>query len=234
MRICRFCGNEERAELLDIYPEDRTFLAGETCCEELGFILHEDFDFAFDYFKDEIEAISKQTVRGLRPWIGLNMKLQIKPIRLKEAKDFISKHHRHNKPPLSWRFGASIWNWETLVGVVMVGRPVARLLDHKSIVEVNRLCIDPSLDKELSAHACSMLYSWSAKQAKKRGFKKIITYILETEKGTGLKASGWINDGMTKGGSWNRRSRPRLDSAPTVKKVRFIKILNNKKERKVS
>ena len=107
----------------------------------------------------------------------------------------------------------------------MVGRPVARMLDHKSIVEVNRLCIDPSLDKELSAHACSMLYSWSAKQAKKRGFKKIITYILETEKGTALKASGWINDGMTKGGSWNRRSRPRFDSAPTIKKIRYKKSL---------
>lgn len=42
------------------------------------------------------------------------------------------------------------------------------------------------------------------------GYSKIITYILESEDGTSLKASGWTCEADGVGGSnWNTPSRPR-------------------------
>ena len=48
------------------------------------------------------------------------------------------------------------------------------------------------------------------KKAKEMGYEKIITYILQSELGTSLKASGWICEDDNVGGSdWNTPSRPR-------------------------
>ena len=222
---CIHCGQTEHASLDWLSPENRRFEIGEACCDEFWNELYEDYDFAVHYFKDVIESWTREKIRGYTFFGDLNMKLQVKPIKQSDAKDFIQQHHRHNKPPVGWRFGAGIWNWETLIGVVMVGRPVARKLDHHSTVEVNRLCIDTNIDPELSAHACSQLYGWSAREAKKRGFEKIITYTLQTESGVSLKAAGWLNEGSAGGGSWNVKSRPRIDSAPIAKKIRWSRQL---------
>jgi hypothetical protein len=43
-------------------------------------------------------------------------------------------------------------------------------------------------------NACSMLYSACARAAQAMGYDKIQTYILVTEPGTTLKASGWYLD----------------------------------------
>jgi hypothetical protein len=41
------------------------------------------------------------------------------------------------------------------------------------------------------------------------GYERIITYILQSEMGSSLKASGWHKEADIKGGSWDRPSRPR-------------------------
>ena len=61
--------------------------------------------------------------------------------------------------------------------------------------------------------------------AKELGYERIITYILESEPGTSLKAVGWKEDGVTTGGAWGTPSRPRKTTAPTVPKKRFVRIL---------
>lgn len=54
------------------------------------------------------------------------------------------------------------------------------------------------------------LYSRCARIAKELGYKKIITYILESEDGTSLIASGWdLESENCGGGSWDSKSRPR-------------------------
>jgi hypothetical protein len=71
------------------------------------------------------------------------------------------------------------------------------------------------------------------------GFKRIITYTLESEPGTSLKASGWRVDSDNVGGKhWSVPSRPRVVCEETlfgekratypidVKKTRWIKELN--------
>ena len=143
--------------------------------------------------------------------------LYIVPIKQREAKDFINKNHRHHKAPVGSIFQIAVAKDKNIVGVAMVGRPVSRNLDNGWTLEVNRLCTDGT------RNACSMLYSASWRVAKNLGYKKLITYILKSESGVSLKASGWKLIGEAGGGSWNKKSRPRVDKHPTQLKLKFEK-----------
>ena len=126
------------------------------------------------------------------------------PLTLTEANQFIEKHHRHHHkvPRDKFRVGCEVGG--KVVGVATVGQPLARLLCDGYTLEVTRLCTDGTKG------VCSFLYSRCARIAKEMGYKKIITYILETEDGTSLKASGWHCEAKNcGGGSWNVPSRPR-------------------------
>lgn len=126
------------------------------------------------------------------------------PLELKEAQEYIDNFHRHHQASHrdKFRIGAEVDG--KLVGVIQVGRPVARRLDDGKTLEVLRLCTQGEKD------VCSFLYSRAARIAKEMGYTKIITYILESETGTSLKASGWHLEADHVGGSdWNVPSRPR-------------------------
>lgn len=145
--------------------------------------------------------------------------LEAVPLELKQANEFVSKLHRHHDAVYrdKFRIGAML-NGE-LVGVVQLGRPVSRELDNGKTIEVVRLCTDGTKD------VCSFLYAKAARIAKEMGYEKIITYILESESGTSLKAAGWHQEATTRGGNWSCPSRPRKTTAPTVPKKRYAKIL---------
>jgi hypothetical protein len=143
------------------------------------------------------------------------MKLEIVPITQKEAKEYIAKHHRHHDPPTGSIFQIAVAKGGEICGVVMVGRPVSRHLDNGWTLEVNRLCTNGE------RNACSMLYSSAWRVAKSLGYKKLITYILSDENGSSLFASNWKLVGEAGGGEWNCKSRPRVDTAPTQKKLKF-------------
>lgn len=108
---------------------------------------------------------------------------------------------------------------DMLVGAAIIGRPVARMVDPSKVVEVTRLCTDGT------KNACSFLYGASARAAKALGYERIQTYILDSESGTSLKASGWTFSHMTKGRSWSTESRPREDKHPTVDKALWYRDL---------
>jgi hypothetical protein len=110
--------------------------------------------------------------------------LQVVPLSLKEANDFVTKYHRHNKKCQGHKFSLGAKYDEKLVGVVIVGRPVARKLDDKLTLEINRNCV---LD-EAPKGTCSFLYSKAIKVWQSMGGKKIITYTLKSESGSSLKA----------------------------------------------
>ena len=99
---------------------------------------------------------------------------------------FVNRHHRHCKAPMGHKFSIGCWKNGKLVGVAICGRPVARKLDNGTTIEVTRLCTTGE------KNACSKLYSYCAKMAKKQGYKKIITYTLMSESGSSLKASNFI------------------------------------------
>jgi hypothetical protein len=141
-------------------------------------------------------------------------KLEIQPITYREACRFIAEHHRHHKPPQGYLFGLAINDGETVVGVATVGRPVARMFQNGYTAEVTRLCV-----MEGHKNGCSMLYAACWRAARSMGYRRLITYILSTESGVSLKASGWKEIGKTEGGSWDRPSRPRVDKSPTIQKI---------------
>ena len=83
-------------------------------------------------------------------------------------------------------------------GIAMVDRPASSGTEQYFIAEVSRLVTDGT------PNACSMLYSACARIAKAFGYWSIQTFILDSEPGTSLKASGWVLDHKTtKGGTFN-------------------------------
>src|SRR5436305_13984698 len=116
------------------------------------------------------------------------MPLALQPVTLKQAADFIGRHHRHHPPPRGWKFGVGAARDGELVAVAVVGRPVARLLDDGVTLEVTRLC---SVGGEEAKNAASLLYSAAWRAARTLGFRRLLTYTLADETGTSLKAAGW-------------------------------------------
>jgi hypothetical protein len=60
--------------------------------------------------------------------------------------------------------------------------------------------------------------------AKEMGYKKVITYILESENGASLKASNFVCDGVAGGTHWTGK-RNRGQQIPNEMKKRWSKIL---------
>ena len=145
------------------------------------------------------------------------MALEIVPISLKEANAFVEQYHRHHKPVVGHKFSIGCSEGEKIVGVAIVGRPVSRYLDDGWVLEVNRLCTDGT------RNACSMLYAAAWRAARAMGYKKVITYILESEPGTSLKAAGWKCVGQAGGERWTGKRRPEVDLYPAQMKLKFEK-----------
>ena len=70
-------------------------------------------------------------------------------------------------------------------------------------------------------HAASKLYGACWRVAQQLGYRRMLTYVLNTEPGTTLKAAGWKCYGEAGGGSWSREGRPRVDLHPTQTKIRW-------------
>lgn len=133
--------------------------------------------------------------------------LTVVPITIRAAKAFVAEHHRHHKPPVGHKFSLAVARGGEIVGVAMVGRPVARHLDDGFTLEVNRTCV---LEGVMNAN--SMLYGAAWRAAKAMGYHRIITYTQEGEGGASLRAAGWrvLGERGARAG-WSAPSRPRED-----------------------
>jgi hypothetical protein len=144
------------------------------------------------------------------------MQLDLRPITRDEGDAFIRLHHRHHDVPVGalWRHGVHDANG-SIVGVAVVGRPVARPLDDGLTMEVTRLATDGE------PNACSMLYAAARRAAIAKGYRRGITYILASEDGASVRAAGWHFLWQVKGRSWDTPSRPRTDKHPTEDKQAY-------------
>ena len=146
------------------------------------------------------------------------MALEICPLTIKEMNALVLRLHRHHKPVQGHRFSLGVKSNGILVGACSVGRPVARELNQYRIAEVTRLVTDGT------KNACSILYAAAARTCLAMGFDSIQTYILESESGTSLKASGWSFDGVTQAKGWNCNVRKgRREDQPMCAKQRWVK-----------
>lgn len=143
------------------------------------------------------------------------VRLSVVPCDFAEANAFVRAHHRHHGPMPGAKFSIAVANGDKIVGVAMIGRPVARMLDDGWTLEVNRVATDGT------KNACSMLYAAAWRTARAMGYRKLVTYILDSEPGVTLTAAGWKCIGSAGGGEWGRISRPRVDKHPTQGKIRW-------------
>ena len=141
------------------------------------------------------------------------MKLFLSPITLTEAMQFVRLHHRHHLPPQGGLFAIACADETGVRGVAIVGRPVARLNQDGFTAEVTRVATDGA------ANACSMLYAASWRAARAMGYRRLITYTLQSEPGTSLRAAGWKVIGEVTARSWSTPSRPRVDKQPLQAKL---------------
>jgi hypothetical protein len=143
------------------------------------------------------------------------MSLEIVPVTFAEANAFVRRHHRHHGPVVGCKFCVAAAGDGAVVGVAIVGRPVARMLDDGWTLEVNRVTTDGT------PNAPSMLYAACWRAARALGYRKLITYTLDSEPGTSLTAAGWKTVGAVTARSWSCPSRPRIDKTPLQAKIRW-------------
>lgn len=150
--------------------------------------------------------------------------LVLVPLKRDAAKAFCASTHRHLKPPVgdSFRVGASLDG--SLVGVAFAGRPTSRVLAAEGWLEVTRVATVAveAPRPGVSASVSSFLYGAIRRAGTNLGYTKFITYTLLEEPGTSLRASGWLEAGMTPGGEWSCASRPRKAGQATGPKRRWV------------
>jgi len=149
----------------------------------------------------------------------------VRHISLADANAFVALHHRHHKPARGHRFSLCAIADSKIVGVAIVGRPVARLTDFRRVLEVTRLCTDGT------PNACSALYSAAARAGVALGFEQIQTFVLISETGHSLRATGWTFDGTSSRGQWQHTDgKPRRTDQPTETKARWTRHLAHRLE----
>lgn len=123
--------------------------------------------------------------------------LNVKPITIKAANEFIKGFHRHHRPTIR---NSGRWALEAIdsagktVGVVIAGNPVSATYMDGETIELTRLCVKEDAPKG----TCSFLLSRCCKIWRAMGGTKLITYTLSSESGASLKGAGWKLAGTVK------------------------------------
>ncbi len=240
---------EKALKQIEIFRKEALLFAGKHNCKEnvLYYIIQHDDDLdvitTVSFFKDTFisdDEIDNIIRRYPKAEFGIiyakaHMKLceevlaeerskHIRPITLKEANEFVTSHHRHHDSVTGCKYAVGLYKTVKgalkLIGVAICGRPVSRHLDDGLTLEINRLCVTEQ------GNSCSMLYGACTRIAKEMGYKKVITYILESEPGTTLRASNFVLEDPCCGGkNWTGSRKRNNQTCPEEMKQRWVKNL---------
>lgn len=184
--LCEFCGEVAVLDVLEYFKEERSFLL-DTCCEAMENIALETLhtlsrNELATWFEAATGVRIRQIIAGVElPTWTVDAGLDFCEVTLDEAKSFVADHHRHNAPPLGWKYGIGLRSGSELVAVMMAGRPVARNLDPRVFIEITRVCVKNLFPHALGWNSCSMLYGYACRIATKRGYQTAITYTHPVE-----------------------------------------------------
>ena len=151
--------------------------------------------------------------------IGYAEPLHVAPICIRDANELVRRFHRHHKPVIEALYAVGVAREDgIIIGAAIAGRPVARHNCDGYTAEIVRCVVQPGYP-----NACSMLYSAAWRAARAMGYARAITYILDSEDGTSLRAANWRLVGEAGGGTWHRPNcgRPRIDVHPLQRKLLF-------------
>lgn len=145
--------------------------------------------------------------------------MKVVPCSLREANEFVASFHRHNRPVQGAKFALGASDGDRLVGVAIVGRPVARRLDDGLTAEVTRCCVLDDAPKG----TCSFLYSRAWRAWAALGGGRLVTYTLASESGASLRGAGWRvvaqSPGFAIGKGWT--TRPGREWQPVVGQMKL-------------
>ena len=148
-------------------------------------------------------------------------KLELCPMSLREANDFVQNFHRHNGRTSrdGGKFAVGCTYAGGLVGVAIVGNPLSATYMDGFSAEVLRVCTNDDAPKG----ACSKLYMacWRAWRA--MGGHRLITYTLPSEGGASLRGAGWKVVGETKPvqDGWRKKDHLQRDWQPIMGQTKF-------------
>ena len=230
--ICWFCGEPEKLEIGDLWTDSNFVL--DACCSGLLDSVAEGMNDDPAWGRELLRRLGAEEITGHRlrrvsdgdcchPM--LDWQLTIRPIRFAEAQAFINRHHAHCRAPVGWISGNSVWNGGQMLGVATLSNSVARALNGRGIAEMARLCIRRDVAPLLRWNAASMLLGAGARSAEQAGFERVITYTLQNESGTSLRAAGWVQESVVRGRGWNRAGRPRSNVNAYAPKIRWSRTL---------
>jgi len=137
------------------------------------------------------------------------------PITIRQANAFVERWHRHSRCVVGAVVAVAAAEGDQIVGVALLGRPVARRLDDGRTIEVTRVATDGT------PNACSFLYGASRRAATALGYDRLVTYTRPSESGASLRAAGYVQVASVTGRSWSCPSRPRVDYEPWQGKLRW-------------
>lgn len=146
-------------------------------------------------------------------WISLHL-----------ANAYVRDHHRHLKPPRGAVFALAAYadgvrlpdgrfEGGRLCGVLMLGRPIARLEDRGERWDVTRCATDET------PNAASALYATARRIAQAAGMLPPRTHTRLDESGASLRGAGFEDRGLTRGGDWIRSGRESVQSDTGKKRV---------------
>lgn len=151
--------------------------------------------------------------------------MRVVPISLKDANEFVEKHHRHNRKVVTHKVSIGLEKDGELIGVGIAGIPIARLLNDGKTLELRRICVKPG-----HPNACSKLMSRMKQIGQLMGYERIITYTLQKESGVSLRAVGARCVANVKPGNWKRKGK-RSVYQPVFGEPKFRWELQDCKER---
>jgi hypothetical protein len=135
--------------------------------------------------------------------------MEFVPTTIAKANDFVAEHHRHNGRTArnGGKWAIAIGTEEHgVVGVAIVGNPLAQKLMDGFTAEVLRVCTNEHALKG----TCSKLYSRCWQIWRLMGGTRLVTYTLQTESGASLRGAGWKIVGEVAPGNWNREKLGRM------------------------
>ena len=147
--------------------------------------------------------------------------MRLRPFTRDEANRLIAAWHSHHRPVRSHRFAIGALECDQVVGVVVIGNPVARPLADGTTLEVTRLCTDGH------PNAASFLLGAAWRAARAMGVRRLVSYTRADESGTCYRAAGWRPVAGVRGCEWTREAELRYlpglftPATETVDRVRW-------------
>ena len=148
------------------------------------------------------------------------------------ANEFVKRFHRHNRAVPGSKINLGVVDEQGILrGVAIIGRPVARTLDDGWTLEVNRVVTD------LCPNACSFLYGAARRVVFELGYRRLVTYTLQSESGASIRGAGWKRVAETSpvgGKGWKSREGRKEQEVYALAKYRWEAVLPKQAQRTLS